>query len=92
MSTPHQRPESTKPSEPAPDEPTFARLHVWQIQSIRDVMLVITVLTILWLGYAMSTITIPLLVALALAYPHIFPNVKCDKVGVGYRSFDRPAV
>ncbi|MDA0295973.1 MAG: AI-2E family transporter [Planctomycetota bacterium] len=68
MSTPHQRPESTKPSEPAPDEPTFARLHVWQIQSIRDVMLVITVLTILWLGYAMSTITIPLLVALAFAY------------------------
>ena len=31
-------------------------------------MLVVTVLAILWLGYAMSAITIPLLVALALSY------------------------
>ena len=44
------------------------RLHVWQIQAVRDVLLVILVLAILRLGYEMSAITIPLLVALGLAY------------------------
>ena len=69
MSTPNQEnletPETPTSSQ---DEPALARLHVWQIQSVRDVMLVFTVLAILWLGYAMSTITVPLLVALALSY------------------------
>ena len=68
MSTPHQKSESTDSSTSKADETSFARLHVWQIQSVRDVMLVTTVLAILWLGYAMSAITIPLLVALALSY------------------------
>ncbi|MDG2022393.1 MAG: AI-2E family transporter [Phycisphaerales bacterium] len=68
MSTPNQKPESTDSSTSRADETSFARLHVWEIQSVRDVMLVTTVLAILWLGYAMSAITIPLLVALALSY------------------------
>ena len=68
MSTQPQNSDSTDQSTPSQDEPAFARLHVWQIQSVRDVMLVVTVLAILWLGYAMSAITVPLLVALALAY------------------------
>ncbi|MFB0987396.1 MAG: AI-2E family transporter, partial [Phycisphaerales bacterium] len=69
MSTPNQENlETPKTPTSSQDEPALARLHVWQIQSVRDVMLVFTVLAILWLGYAMSTITVPLLVALALSY------------------------
>ena len=69
MSTPSQEnSETPETSTSSQDGPALARLHVWQIQSVRDVMLVITVLAILWLGYAMSTITVPLLVALALSY------------------------
>ncbi|NCF39905.1 MAG: AI-2E family transporter, partial [Planctomycetia bacterium] len=51
------------------EEPVDAsKLHIWQIQAVRDVLLVATVLAILWLGYAMSAITVPLLLALGLAY------------------------
>ena len=46
----------------------LSRMHVWQIQSVRDILLVLLVLAVLWLGYEMSAITIPLLVALGLAY------------------------
>ncbi len=45
-----------------------SRLHIWEIQAVRDVLLVATLLAILWLGYAMSAITVPLLLALGLAY------------------------
>ncbi|MCP4496114.1 MAG: hypothetical protein GY825_04965, partial [Phycisphaeraceae bacterium] len=55
---------------PTPDEEPVdaSKLHIWQIQAVRDVLLVATVLAILWLGYAMSAITVPLLLALGLAY------------------------
>ena len=49
------------------EEPVDAsKLHIWQIQAVRDVLLVAPLLAILWLGYAMSAITVPLLLALAL--------------------------
>src|SRR6185503_13315111 len=43
-------------------------LHVWQIQAVRDVLLITTVVGLVWVGYAMRTVTVPLLVALTLAY------------------------
>jgi predicted PurR-regulated permease PerM len=43
-------------------------LHLWQIQWVRDLFLVVAVIAGIWLGYAMRDITIPLLVALLLAY------------------------
>ena len=46
----------------------ISSLHVWQVQAVRDCLLVVVVLAILWLGYRMSAITVPLLVALGLAY------------------------
>jgi predicted PurR-regulated permease PerM len=46
----------------------LTRVHVWRIQAVRDVLLIIVVLAILRLGYEMSAITVPLLVALGLAY------------------------
>ncbi len=43
-------------------------LHLWQIQWVRDLLLISVVFLLLWLGYAMRDITVPLLVALLLAY------------------------
>ena len=43
-------------------------LHLWQIQALRDVMFIVTIVFIFWVGYAMRSITIPLLLALGLAY------------------------
>lgn len=57
----------TNVSPPAPPSP-WTRLHLWQIQAIRDVLVVAVVIAIVWLGYAMRAVTTPLLVALGLAY------------------------
>jgi predicted PurR-regulated permease PerM len=46
----------------------MARLHVWQIQAVRDVLLVLAIIGLVWLGYAIRAVTVPLLVALLLAY------------------------
>lgn len=43
-------------------------MHLWQIQAVRDVLLVAAVVGLIWLGYALRTVTVPLLVALLLAY------------------------
>lgn len=44
------------------------RLHLWQIQGVRDVVLVVGIVSILWLGYRLSAVTVPLLIGLLLAY------------------------
>ena len=44
------------------------KLHLWQIQWVRDSFLILAIICSVWLGYAMRDITIPLLVALLLAY------------------------
>ena len=46
----------------------LARLHLWQIQGVRDVVVVAVVLAIVYLGYAMRSVSVPLLVAFGLAY------------------------
>jgi len=45
-----------------------ARLHLWQIQAVRDVLFVAALLGLLYLGYAIRAVTVPLLIALLLAY------------------------
>lgn len=45
-----------------------AKLHIWQIQVVRDLLLVAVVIAIFWFGYALRAVTVPLLVALLLAY------------------------
>jgi predicted PurR-regulated permease PerM len=47
---------------------TLARLHIWQIQAVRDVLIVAAALALFWAGYALRAVTVPLLVALLLAY------------------------
>ncbi len=56
-------------AQPDPENSTaMQRLHIWQIQAVRDLLLVGAVLGIVWAGYALRAVTIPLLVALLLAY------------------------
>ncbi|MEE8509307.1 MAG: AI-2E family transporter, partial [Myxococcota bacterium] len=57
----------SKPLLPS-DTPPTARVHLWQIQAIRDLLWVGSLLALLWLGYAMRAVTVPLLIALLLAY------------------------
>ena len=63
---------------------SFDRKHLWEIQAIRDVLLIAGGLSLLWLGYALSSITIPLLMALLLAYL-VEPLVE----GLGQRGVSR---
>ncbi len=61
-------PASATPEPVGDGAANLTRVHVWRIQAVRDVLLIIAVLAILRLGYEMSAITVPLLVALGLAY------------------------
>jgi predicted PurR-regulated permease PerM len=42
--------------------------HIWQIQPVRDALMILGVLWLLYLGYLLSIVTVPLLLAIALAY------------------------
>lgn len=53
---------------PANDRKDLRRLHLWQIQGVRDVVLVSAVVALVWVGYAMRAVTVPVLVAFAFAY------------------------
>ena len=46
----------------------ITKLHLWQIQWVRDVLFLVIIFCGLWVGYVMRDITVPLLVALLLAY------------------------
>ena len=48
--------------------PDIADRHLWQIQPIRDATWIVVLIFVVWLGYAMRSVTVPLLVALLLAY------------------------
>lgn len=50
------------------DVDSLARVRIWQIQAFRDLLFVGAVLGIVWVGYALRAVTVPLLVALLLAY------------------------
>ncbi|MDA0947851.1 MAG: AI-2E family transporter [Planctomycetota bacterium] len=48
--------------------PGWARLHLWQIQWVRDLLLLGAVLGLLRLGHTLSLVTVPVLLAALLAY------------------------
>jgi predicted PurR-regulated permease PerM len=50
----------------APEDPR--RLHLLQIQWVRDILVFALILAVFWLGYILRPITIPVLLALTLAY------------------------
>ncbi len=47
---------------------SLKHLHLWQFQAVRDALLFAAVAGLVWLGYALRAVTVPLLVALLLAY------------------------
>ena len=49
-------------------DPPLADRHLWEIRPIRDLLVICIVAIFLWLGYAFQDVTVPLLVALLLAY------------------------
>ncbi len=51
-----------------PDVPPISRLHIWQIQPVRDVLLIAAGIGLVWLGSKISVVTVPMLLALLLAY------------------------
>ena len=51
-----------------PTKYDITSLHLWQIQWVRDLAFIVLVICGVWIGYAMRDITVPLLVALLLAY------------------------
>ncbi|MSR17884.1 MAG: AI-2E family transporter [Phycisphaerales bacterium] len=52
----------------ADHQPRLAKLHLWEFQWVRDLLVVFSVIGVLSLGYAISYVTIPLLLAFGLAY------------------------
>lgn len=42
--------------------------HLWEIQPIRDALVLLSIIGLIYLGYLLSVVTVPLLVATALAY------------------------
>jgi predicted PurR-regulated permease PerM len=58
-----------KPPPPSPQgESDWHQLRLWQIQPIRDLLLIAAIFGILYLGYVLSIVTVPILLALTLAY------------------------
>jgi|TARA_R110000782_G_scaffold101029_10_gene187543 predicted PurR-regulated permease PerM len=58
-------------TEPGPARrslPEWARLHLWQMQPVRDVLLGLSVFALIWVGQKTSVVTVPLLLAVLLAY------------------------
>lgn len=63
--------DSLMPNKPEPSKETprdWKRTHLWELQPVRDVLVVLTVFGIVWLGYKLSVVTVPILLALLLAY------------------------
>jgi predicted PurR-regulated permease PerM len=53
---------------PTDQRPGWARLHLWQIQWVRDVLVVLGVLGLFTLGSRLSIVTVPILLAMLFAY------------------------
>ncbi len=64
---PDDGPERPDIPDPA-DRPAWSRLHLWQMQPVRDVLLGLGVVGLFWLGQKTSIVTVPLLLAILLAY------------------------
>lgn len=61
----HEPPSSQTQSD---RHPQWHRVRLWQIQAVRDVLLVVAVVAVVSLGATLSVVTVPLLVGLGLAY------------------------
>lgn len=65
------------------DEEHWTRLHLWQLQPVRDVLVLAAVVGLIYVGWLISSVTVPLLLAILLAY--LFEPVvrRSTRVGGG---------
>lgn len=47
---------------------TWRELHLWQMQPVRDILLILVIIGVVYLGYLVRIVTTPLLLAMLLAY------------------------
>lgn len=63
---------ANNPVEPKDGEQAFRtdwrRLHLWQIQPVRDLLMVAAIIGLIYLGYKAAVVTVPLLLAITMAY------------------------
>src|SRR5580765_3020270 len=57
-----------RPPTPAGNPVDWRSLHLWQIQPVRDGLVIAVALGLVWLGSRLSIVTVPLLLALLLSY------------------------
>lgn len=50
------------------DRPRWASLHLWQIQWVRDLLVIAAIIAVVYIGYLIRVVTVPLLLGLLLAY------------------------
>ena len=62
--------DAPSPDSPQPPRPPARWLdrHLWQIQPVRDLLMIAAAVGIFWLGYKLSIVTVPLLLAITFAY------------------------
>ncbi len=46
----------------------WRRLHLWHIQPLRDALLLVSIVAVVWLGDRLSVVTVPMLLALLFSY------------------------
>jgi predicted PurR-regulated permease PerM len=59
---------SSDDSDPKSHQVSWPHLHLWQIQPLRDLLVLAAIFGILYLGYILSIVTVPILLALTFAY------------------------
>ncbi len=65
---PEPTPSESNSSESNSPRKPWRELHLWQIQPVRDVLVVSVIVGVFWLGLVLSLVTVPLLLAILLAY------------------------
>jgi len=56
------------PREGAEASNQWSRLHLWQVQYVRDILMILGVIALFWLGQKLSIVTVPVLLAILFAY------------------------
>lgn len=62
----------------------WRRVHLWQIQPVRDILVLLAIFGLLYVGYILRVVTVPMLLALLLAY--LFEPVVCAMTRVRWIS------
>ncbi len=68
MSDPKNTKKTTKKTATKPKKSDWAKLHLWEMQPVRDVLVGFGILALIILGQKLSVVTVPLILAILLAY------------------------